>query len=329
MNFDLDQEQRAIVDAVEALLERYAGPARAIALAADGQYDDALDGALEQAGFSDIVAPDGAGTLEAALLVEAVARAAGTVAFGATALVAPALTGESLPGPVALAVAGRDVPVRFATQARTVLVLDNDDVRAVDARGAAVEPVATSFGYPMGRFAAGTLDGGRLLDARAASAGDRSAADQMQSWWRVAVAAEAVGSMRAALDVTTEYLKQRRQFGRAIGSFQAVQHRLAECAVLIEGSRWLTYEAAWSGASPQSATVAAAHALQVAGRVFAETHQLSGAIGFTCEHDLHVWTMRLQALRLELGGVGAERRAVADARWARQTSRDGLAGEGA
>jgi alkylation response protein AidB-like acyl-CoA dehydrogenase len=311
MNFDLDQQQTAILDAMAALLQRHAGPARAIALAADGEYDDGLDAALDEAGFSAIVGSGGSGTLEATLLVEAVARAAGTVAFAAGALVAPAVLGGSVPGPIALAVAGRSAPIRYACQARTVLVLDAERVRVVDGQGLEVERVATSFGYPMGRFVTGALDGGRALGAGSGVG--------LQGWWRVAVAAEAVGSMRAALEVTTEYVKHRRQFGRPIGSFQAVQHRLAECAVLVEGCRWLTYEAAWRGAPAEAASVAAAHALQVAGRVFAETHQLSGAIGFTCEHDLHVWTMRLQALRLELDGVAADRRAVADARWQNAT----------
>ena len=109
--------------------------------------------------------------------------------------------------------------------------------------------------------------------------------------------------------------ERRRQFGRAIGSFQAVQHRLAECAVRVEGTRWLVHEAAWHGAERERSATAAAYAGATGLRVFRETHQLSGAIGFTREHDLHVWSMRLQALRLELGGVGAWRRALAQARW--------------
>jgi alkylation response protein AidB-like acyl-CoA dehydrogenase len=129
------------------------------------------------------------------------------------------------------------------------------------------------------------------------------------------LAAEAVGAMSAAMDVTTDYLKNRRQFGRTIASFQAVQHRLAECKVLLEGARWLVYEAAALDAPAEQAALAAAHALSTAGRVFVETHQLSGAIGFTHEHDLHVWSMRLQALRLELGGTASHRRAVSLTRW--------------
>jgi alkylation response protein AidB-like acyl-CoA dehydrogenase len=131
----------------------------------------------------------------------------------------------------------------------------------------------------------------------------------------VALAVEIAGTLRAALDVTLDYVKKRRQFGRAIGSFQAVQHRLAQAAALVEGTRWLALEAAGLGAPEERAAVAAAHAAAAAKHVFDETHQFTGAMGFTREHDLHATSMRLQALRLELGGVGAHRRAVAATRW--------------
>ena len=123
--------------------------------------------------------------------------------------------------------------------------------------------------------------------------------------------------MAGALAATVAYLTQRKQFGRPIASFQAVQHRLAACAVQVEGARWLALEAAAHGAPAEAAAVAATHAAATARRVFAETHQLSGAIGYTREHPLHVFTMRLQALRLELGGAPAHARAAAAARWTR------------
>jgi alkylation response protein AidB-like acyl-CoA dehydrogenase len=129
------------------------------------------------------------------------------------------------------------------------------------------------------------------------------------------MAAEAVGTMSAALEQTVAYLKERKQFGRAIASFQAVQHRLAECAVRVEGSRWLVYEAASREAPEEASACAAAYALESARLVFRETHQLSGAIGFTRDHDLHVWSMRLQALGSELSGALGHRRALAAARW--------------
>jgi alkylation response protein AidB-like acyl-CoA dehydrogenase len=308
VDFEPSDDQRAIAEAVDALLAQHAGPARAIELARKQEYDAALDAALADAGFRDLALGPETGLLEAALLVESVARAGGAIAIGASALVAPALAGRALPGPIALAsadaVAG---PVRFAAHARTLLVLDGDEARVAELAPGDAAPVRTSFGHPMGRLADAVLRRGRSL-------GPGSGA-RLASLWRLALAAEAAGAMRAALDVTLDYVKRRRQFGRAIGSFQAVQHRLAECFVLVEGARWLAREAAFRGAPAEASAVAAAHALAAAGRVFAETHQLSGAMGYTREHDLHVWSMRLPALRLELGGVGAQQRAVAEARW--------------
>ncbi len=309
MDFELNEDQRARVDSVTARLEPRAGAERASALGAKDEYDFALSAELADAGFAGIAIGEETGPLEAALAVEAIAKAGGVVSAGAELLVAPETAGRVLPGPVALAMAGDTAPLRFGAHARTLLVADGDVARAVNLEAGDAEPVRSSFGYPAGRLR-GELDGrGETLGAGSGA--------RMRSWWRVALAVEAVGTMRAALDVTVAYVKQRRQFGRAIGSFHAVQHRLAECAVLIEGSRWLAYEAAWKGAPAEAAAMAAAHATAAAGQVFNETHQLSGAIGYTREHDLHVWSMRLQALRLEAGGIDGHRRAAAEARWQR------------
>jgi alkylation response protein AidB-like acyl-CoA dehydrogenase len=125
-----------------------------------------------------------------------------------------------------------------------------------------------------------------------------------------------LGAMEAALAITVSYVQRRRQFGRAIGSFQAVQHRLALCTVQLEGTRWLTCEAAARGAPEEAVAIAAAYACDAAQRVFRETHQLSGAMGYTREHPLHVFSMRLVALRLEHGGAGAHLREIARTRWA-------------
>ncbi len=304
MDFELNDDQRAILEAVGALLERHAGAERAIELDSKSEYDHALDDALGEAGFLQLALGEDTGSLEAALVVEAVAKSGGVVAIGANALVAACTAGRTLPGPVALAVEGSAAPVRYGAHARTLLALDEDEVRLITLEPGDAEPVRSSFGYPMGRVRIGP---GESLG--------RGSAERMRSWWRVALAAEAVGTMDAALAVTVDYVKQRRQFGRAIGSFQAVQHRLAECAVLVEGSRWLVREAAWLGAPPEASTAAAAHATAAGNRIFTETHQLSGAIGYTREHDLHVWSMRLQALRLELGSTAGHRRALAEARW--------------
>jgi len=306
VDFELSPDQSAILEAVGALLDRHAGPARAIELAPKGDYDHALSQALDDAGFTAIARADEAGALEAALVVEAVARSCGVMSAGAEILVAPMVCGRNLPGPIALALAGSDVPVRYGAHARTLLVSDGEEARIVSLEPGHVQAVESNFGYPMGRVAAPPGAGESL---------GPGSGPALRSWWRLAIAAEAVGTMGAALDVTLDYVKRRRQFGRAIGSFQAVQHRLAQCAVWKEGSRWLTYEAAFHGAPPEGAATAAAHAVDAARRVFNETHQFTGAMGFTREHDLHAWSMRLWALRLELDGAAGQRRAAARSRW--------------
>jgi alkylation response protein AidB-like acyl-CoA dehydrogenase len=307
VDFEFSEDQRAVLEGVDAILARLAGPARAAELAGKGAYDDALDAALAEAGFFDIALGEETGALEAVLVAERVARAAGGVAFAAGGLVAPLVAGRALPGPLALACADDAGPVRFAPAARTLLVLHGDVARSVPLTPGDVAPVRSNFGYPVGRISEAARRRGEPL---AAGSGER-----LLAWWRVALAAEALGAMDGALRFTVGYLTQREQFGRPIGSFQAVQHRLAECAVALEGVRWLVYEAAAQGAPAEGAACAAGLALTAAGRVHRETHQLSGAIGYTTEHDLHVWSMRLQALRLELGGPGAQLRALANLRW--------------
>ncbi len=308
MDFQLTEDQRAIVSAVEALLAKHAGPKRAVKLRAAGTHDTVLLAALVEGGFASIARQEGMGLLEAALVAEAVSRHAGVVAFGAQAIVAAGLGAEEVEGPVALAF-DWDVgdPVRFAAGARTLIFGDDDGVRRIALEPGDTEPVRSDFGYPMGRIVGDLTDRGEDL-------GDGASA-RLSSLWRLALAVEIVGAMDAALTITVDYLKVRKQFGRTIGSFQAVQHRLAECKVLVEGSRWLAYEAAYHDAPAEATAVAAAHASFAATHLARETHQLSGAIGFTREYDLHAWTLRLQALSLELGGVSGHRRVLSSLRW--------------
>ncbi len=309
MDFEPSADQQAILEAVGALLAQHAGAKRAILLNRTSAYDDDLDAALDAAGFQEIALGEGTGLLEAALVVGAVAKAGGVVGIGASALVAPGLTGRSLAGPIALAREGDTGPVRFAAQARTLLVDAGAEARLLTLAAGDASPVASNFMLPMGRV--------RAAQGRGQSLGPGSG-ERLRSLWRLALAAEMVGTMAACLELTLDYVKRRRQFGRAIGSFQAVQHRLAQCAVAVEGSRWLVYEAASQDASAEATATAAAFAASAASLVFAEAHQFTGAMGFTREHDLHVWSMRLPALRLEAGGVAGHRRALAEERWCRK-----------
>jgi alkylation response protein AidB-like acyl-CoA dehydrogenase len=154
LNLELDDDQREILAAVESLLERHAGPARAIELARTADYDHALDAALAEAGFDEAMDPEThEGALEATLIVEAVSRAAGVTGLAASALVAPAVCGRKLTGPVALGTGSASDPMRFAAQARTLLWLAGDEVRLVSLEPGEAEPIDSNFGYPLGRLA--------------------------------------------------------------------------------------------------------------------------------------------------------------------------------
>ena len=305
MDFRLDEGQQVIADAVDALLARHAGVPRAVAVGAAGGCDDELAKALAESGFLELALGDETGALEAAGLALAAAAAGAVLPVGAMALVGPEIAGRVLAGPVALV--DQPGPVRYAAHARTLLVAGEDEARIVSCEPGRIDALESWFGFPLGRVDESDLAAGESLGP--------GSARRLLRWWRVALAAEIAGTMRAALDVTLSYLKERRQFGRTIGSFQAVQHRLAECHVLCDGAHWLALEAAANGAEPEAAATAAAYAAAGAQQLFEETHQLSGAIGFTREHPLHVFSMRLQALRLELGGAPAHRLAAARARW--------------
>ena len=118
---------------------------------------------------------------------------------------------------------------------------------------------------------------------------------------------EMLGGADAVVAMTVEYAKQRTQFGRPVGTFQAVQHHCANMATDVEGCRHIAYQAAWKVASgePADREVAMAKAW-VSGayqRVCNLAHQCHGAIGFTKEHDLQLYTRRAKVQELSYGDV--------------------------
>ncbi|MGV9312884.1 acyl-CoA dehydrogenase family protein [Streptomyces sp. NPDC003691] len=123
------------------------------------------------------------------------------------------------------------------------------------------------------------------------------------------VAAEAVGAAESALRATVGYAGQREQFGRPIGSFQAVKHRLADLYVGVRAAR---SAAAWAARHPADAGLALGQALETLRTVAAETVQLHGGIGFTWEHDAHLFFKRAAADELLFGPVHALRAHAAE-----------------
>jgi alkylation response protein AidB-like acyl-CoA dehydrogenase len=119
----------------------------------------------------------------------------------------------------------------------------------------------------------------------------------------VALAAEQVGGAQRCLDMAVDYAKERIQFGRAIGSFQAVKHRCADMLVLVEGARSAAVHAA--SASDHELTVAAAVAKMTCSEAFLQVAldnmRVHGGIGFTWEHDAHLYVRRAKSTELIFG----------------------------
>jgi alkylation response protein AidB-like acyl-CoA dehydrogenase len=144
--------------------------------------------------------------------------------------------------------------------------------------------------------------------ARRIGTGDASAAiARATAVSRALLAAEQVGGAQRCLDMTVEYAKTRIQFGRAIGSFQAIKQRLAEMLILVESARSAAYAAldAASAQAPGELEHIAAIAALTAGEAFthvtAQAIQLHGGIGFTWEHDAHLYFKRARASAILLG----------------------------
>jgi 3-oxocholest-4-en-26-oyl-CoA dehydrogenase beta subunit len=131
----------------------------------------------------------------------------------------------------------------------------------------------------------------------------------------VAKCAEMVGGAQAALDMAANYAKERVQFGRPIGSFQAIQHYCADMAMDVSGSRFITYKAAWklSEGLPAAldAAIAKAWVSEAYGRVTVSAHQIFGAIGFTMDHDIHLYYRQAKAGDIIFGDADFQRAIVA------------------
>lgn len=152
-----------------------------------------------------------------------------------------------------------------------------------------------------------------LARGQAATAAARYAADLE----RVANAATLVGVMDRALGIAVHHLCTRRQFGKPIGSFQALQHRAASCHVDVAASRAVVREAALAVDGPRrrgAAAAAKAYVGDAALRVTREAIQFHGAIGFTDEHDIGLFHRRALALAAADGGTAAARATWADER---------------
>lgn len=336
MEFGLSEEQQELVTTVRSLLAKRADSAAVrAAVASESGYDEALWATLcEQIGAAALGIPeeyDGAGysLFESLLVLEEVGRS-----LAPSPLLSSLVTSEALlagandeaqrrllpriaAGEVAATAFGGSVPtgvissVLDGDRAAMLLVVTDDGLYDVDA--SRVDRQRTETMDQTVRLAALRIPDGeatQVADATgAADAGRRAALVGA-----VGVTALQVGLAARALDMTVGYTKEREQFGRPIGSFQALKHRMADMLVLLEMSRSASWAASYAVATgADDATrlthIAKAYCSDALAHIAAETVQLHGGIAITWEHDAQLVFKRAHALG-QLFGAAHQHRAL-------------------
>jgi alkylation response protein AidB-like acyl-CoA dehydrogenase len=321
MDFDLTEDQYEIKRVAHELLSARSTMARVREAAEARRYDDELWREIVDLGWPGIAVSEehggqGLGMVELAVLLEELGYACAAVPFLSTAVAAavidrhgddpqrerwlPGLVAGTLTagvGPISLLVDGRDAAFALALSPSGDLLLTTDldgvpELQTVD---------------PTRRLA--SLTGGW----RGQELGVGAAALVYCS-----VAAEVVGVCQRSLEMTLDYVKERRQFGIPVGSFQAVSHRCAQMLLDTESARSAAYFAAWTADAdpqrlPEGAALAAAAAAIGGREVAASAIQCHGGIGFTWEADVHWLYKRAELDRALLGGSSRHHAALAQA----------------
>lgn len=326
MHFDFTEDQQDIKRTARELLSARSTVEAVRKAAESGRYDAALWRELSELGWPGIAVAEehggqGLGFVELAILLEELGYAIAATPLLSTAVAAavlqeagsdeqrsrwlPALASGEVTGAVGVARDGVAELVPDADAASVIVLVEDGAARAVAREDADVEVIASID--PTRRYGRVRAGGGDALGGDVAAAMDRAA---------TAVAAELVGVCQRALDMTLEYVKDRKQFGVPVGSFQAVTHKCASMLRATEGARSATYFAAWaSDADPdrlaEAAAMAKAAAAEAAIDVTGSAIQAHGGIGFTWEADVHWLFKRAQVDAPLYGGAGSHRRRAA------------------
>lgn len=329
MDVRLSPEQVALRDSA-AQMVGHLGPVTV------GQLDDAeraskLDAAVADAGWRQLRTADDTGApwasgVEVALVAEELARGLADVGFLGSVLAsdlrrlagAPeALTDETValtPDLAALARVGDEAVALDAHGETAALVLEPGGGGEVVA---SVQVAQRGAGIDLTRPTAAVATAG----ATALDGLPTVGRDDLDRWTALALAvtsADLVGTMRGAIDLTVGYAKEREQYGKSIGSFQAVQHLLADAVVHLEGARSISLHAAWAvdALAPADAVVAGAAAKAYASRAAREVCEIAiqvhGGIGNTWECLAHVHLRRALLSIDVLGGIGPNLTRVLD-----------------
>lgn len=231
-----------------------------------------------------------------------------------------------VPGPVAESIAVAPVLLAAGDQADRCAELASGELivtvalppltpRAVDADVAGLVLLATDAGVTEatpGDVHESVDPSRRLFDVAASGPAWQADIKRAFEFGALATAAQLIGAAEALRDGAVDYAKQRTQFGRVIGSYQAIKHKLADVHIAIELARPLVYGAALTmePRDVSAAKAAASEAGLLAARSALQTH---GAIGFTQEHDLSLLLLRVQALRSAWGTPEEHRRRLLEA----------------
>ena len=327
MNFDFTDVQQAIKHTAREFLEGRLAGERWRKLVESGEYDDALWAEMSELGWAGIFVPEehqgqGLGTVELVILMEELGYALAPSPFlsnAAAGLVLlhagsdqqrerwlPGVASGEARGTVGFGADGAASLVPDADSAAFLVLVDGQSASLVEASAAEVEPQETIDSTR--RFASVRASRAEPLPGELAPARDRIA---------TALAAELTGVGQRAMDMAVEYARERQQFGRPIGAYQAVSHACAQMLLEVEAARSVTYYAGWAAdAEPESLPLAAAMAKAYASdagyRVSGSALQVHGGIGFTWEHDLHFFLKRAKVDGHLFGGAGEHRDRVAE-----------------
>jgi len=327
MNFDYTDDQRAIKSTANEFLANRYKMEKVRELAEAGEYDDALWGEIAELGWPGIFVDEehggqGLGQVELTILMEELGYALAPAPFLSNAaaglMLAHAGSDEQrerwLPGiasgerraTVGQLSEGVAPLVADADSAALIVLLDNGSASIVESGDAQIERADTIDSTR--RFFRVQADGGEPLE------GDVDAAVARVE---VALAAELVGVAQRAMEMAVDYAKERKQFDRPIGAYQAVSHRCAQMLLEVEGARAATLYASWvADHEPESlalaASMAKAYAADAGWRVTASSLQVHGGIGFTWEHDLHFFLKRARTDGSLFGSPRTHRDRVAE-----------------
>ncbi|MBF4162096.1 acyl-CoA dehydrogenase family protein [Nocardioides acrostichi] len=269
MRFELDSDQRDFAAALESLLAGADTVAAARGWAA-GEHEAGLKlwDRLGELGVLSLATD--ASPVEVAIAFEALGRHAVPGPWVESAAYLPVALGREIEGVATVAVSPH---VPYA--------LDADVAERVYVGSS---PVAS-----VGEMATSVDRTRRLFAVEGEGEPDRAAFDLAV----LATSAQLLGAGERVLADSVEYVKQRTQFGRAIGSYQAIKHQLADVRIALDFARPLVFGAALGEIDVSAAKVAAGDAAYLASRVGLQVH---GAIGYTAEFDLSVWITKIRAL---------------------------------